>query len=103
MHVMEAGWALSGSILENDPGIFLQESTHSSDIFRYGFKAVLPRGRAMDSNTLQAPSRGSRMQLPAESLGLEACPSVQQGIKRHIRSYPFFFLLEPNLMVEKKS
>lgn len=89
MHVMEAGWARSGSILENDPGIFLQESTHYRHILRYGLNAVLPRGKAVASHTLKAPSRGSSVQLPAELLGLEACPNVQRGIKRHTRSYHF--------------
>lgn len=52
MHVVKAMWAASESILENDPGIFLWESTHESDVFRYDLNAVLPRGTAMYSNTL---------------------------------------------------
>ena len=52
MHGMETIWAVSESILGSDPGTFLWESTHKSDVFRHGSNAVLPRGRAMDSNTL---------------------------------------------------
>lgn len=84
---MEAGWALFESSLENDPGNFLQESTHDSNIFRYSLMQFRPEAKQWTQIPRKLPLEVQVCSPP----GPGRLPQFPKGIKRHKRSYLFFF------------